>query len=114
MKLLELTSDTIFKAFMMSERTKHYKARLISLVTGLKEEELILASYTSNELAIQRNKQKTYRTDILVCIPNSIINLEMNSQRSKGRSDKNNLYIQVLASEQLERGDSYLSLRQVI
>ena len=27
MRLLELTSDTVFKAFMMSERTINYKSR---------------------------------------------------------------------------------------
>ena len=40
MKLLELTSDVVFKSFMMSEKTNPYKARLIHLITGIPESEL--------------------------------------------------------------------------
>ena len=39
-KLLELTSDVVFKAFMISEKTNRYKARLISLITNIPESEL--------------------------------------------------------------------------
>ena len=39
-RILELTNDIVFKAFMMSENTKEYKARLIHLIIGLNEKDL--------------------------------------------------------------------------
>ena len=60
MKILELTSDVVFKAFMMSENTKDYKARLISLITGIDEKLLKNAVYRSVEFPISNKKDKIY------------------------------------------------------
>ena len=84
MRLLELTSDAVFKAFMMSEKTKDYKARLIHLITGIPEEDLKEATYESNELSINNKNDKVYKTDIIVKIENHIINIEMNQSYYKG------------------------------
>ena len=54
MKLLELTSDVVFKSFMMSDKTKEYKARLIHLITGIPESELLSATYQSIELPVKK------------------------------------------------------------
>ena len=40
-KILELTSDIVFKSFMLSEDTKEYTARLISLITKIPEKEIL-------------------------------------------------------------------------
>ena len=72
-KLLELTSDVVFKAFMISEKTNRYKARLISLITNIPESELLKAKYQSVELPVNNKKDKVYKTDIIVSIKNSIL-----------------------------------------
>ena len=49
---LKLTSDIVFKSFMMSKNTNNYKARLIHLITGIPESDLKKAIYQSVELPI--------------------------------------------------------------
>lgn len=66
MKLLELTSDVVFKSFMMSEKTKEYKARLIHLITGIPESELLNATYQSIELPVKKKQDKVLKTDIIL------------------------------------------------
>ena len=113
MKTLELTSDVVFKSFMMSEKTKEYKAKLISLITGLPEEELKTATYESNELRVGNKKEKIYKTDIIMKIKNSIISIEMNKDYYEALMKKNYSYISKIRGELLERGEGYNSLIKV-
>lgn len=112
MKILELTSDVVFKAFMMSENTKDYKARLISLITGIDEELLKNAVYRSVEFPI--NKDKIYKSDIVVTIDKNIINVEMNNRYYAGIVEKNITYINKIRSEGFDIGDNYLGIERVI
>jgi len=114
MRLLELTSDTVFKAFMMSEKTKDYKARLIHLITGIPEEDLKEAVYESNELSVTNKNNKVYKTDIIVKIDNNIISIEMNNKYYEGLFIKNATYYNKLESEQFEQGQSYLKYLKII
>ena len=59
----------------MSENTKHYKARLLHLITNIPEEDLINATYESNELPINNKNDKVYKTDIIVIINRNIISI---------------------------------------
>lgn len=113
-KLLELTSDVVFKAFMISEKTNRYKARLISLITNIPESELLKAKYQSVELPVNNKKDKVYKTDIIVSIKNSILSLEMNKDYYEGLMIKNGSYYSKLETEQFERGDNYLDYKQII
>ena len=114
MRLLELTSDTVFKAFMMSEKTINYKAKLIHLITDIPYEELLKATYTSEELPVGNKNNKTYKTDIIVRIDKHIINIEMNKNYYEGLFVKNASYTNKIGSEKYERGDDYLDIEQVI
>ncbi len=114
MKTLELTSDVVFKSFMMSEATNNYKARLIHLITGIDEDQLKQAIYESNELKTSNKKDKIYKTDIIVKVEGNILNIEMNGQNYKGLQNKNTGYFNKLQGEQFDRGDSYLSIQKVI
>ncbi len=114
MKTLELTSDVVFKSFMMSEATNNYKARLIHLITGIDEDQLKQAIYESNELKTSNKKDKIYKTDIIVKVKGNILNIEMNGQNYKGLQNKNTGYFNKLQGEQFDRGDSYLSIQKVI
>ena len=114
MRLLELTSDTVFKTFMMSEKTINYKAKLIHLITGIPESELLKATYTSEELPVSNKNNKTYKTDIIVRIDKHIINIEMNKNYYEGLFIKNASYTNKIGSEKYERGDDYLDIEQVI
>ena len=62
-RILELTNDIVFKAFMMSENTKEYKERLIHLITGLDEKELLEAEYVCKEFPVNNKKDKVYKSD---------------------------------------------------
>ena len=114
MKTLELTSDVVFKSFMLSDNTKNYKARLFSLITGIKEEDLKKAKYTSQELKNANKNHKTYKTDIIVEVDNHIINIEMNKEYYDGVIEKNSSYYSKLRSEILTHGDNYVDLKKII
>ena len=114
MKLLELTSDVVFKSFMMSDKTKEYKARLIHLITGIPESELLSATYQSIELPIKHKKDKVLKTDIIVNVEKSIISLEMNKEYYDGLFVKNGTYLNHIESSQFERGDVYLDYKAII
>ena len=114
MKTLELTSDVVFKSFMLSDNTKNYKARLFSLITGIKEEDLKKAKYTSQELKNENKNHKTYKADIIVEVDNHIINIEMNKEYYDGVIEKNSSYYSKLRSEILTHGDNYVDLKKII
>lgn len=113
-KLLELTSDVVFKSFMMSDKTKDYKARLIHLITGLPEKELREAKYESIELPISNKKDKIYKTDIIVKIEKNIKNIEMNKEYYEGLITKNSSYYNKIRSEEFDKGMNYLEVKKVI
>ena len=113
-RILELTSDVVFKAFMMSKRTKEYKAKLIHLITGIDEEKLLEAEYICKEFPVSNKKNKVYKSDIVVNVENNILNIEMNSLYYKGLFEKNNTYMNKIRSESFNRGEDYLEIEKVI
>ena len=114
-KILELTSDIVFKSFMLSEDTKEYTARLISLITKIPEKEILKNAVFNNvELPVKNKSDKRYRTDIIITIVNNIINIEMNREYYDGLFSKNNAYISKLYSDQFDVGDSYTNISKII
>lgn len=113
-RILELTSDVVFKAFMMSEKTKEYKAKLIHLITGIEEEKLLEAEYVCKEFPANNKKNKIYKSDIVVNVENNILNIEMNKIYYKGLFEKNNTYMNKIRSESFTRGEDYLEIEKVI
>jgi predicted transposase/invertase (TIGR01784 family) len=114
-KILELTSDIVFKSFMLSEDTKEYTARLISLITKIPEKEILKNAVFNNvELSVKNKSDKRYRTDIIITIVKNIINIEMNREYYDGLFSKNNAYISKLYSDQFDVGDSYTNISKII
>ena len=115
MRTPELTSDTIFKYFMKSNNTRHYKAKMISLITNIPEEYLLDAKYrTEEELKVSNPLEKGKVTDIIVDINKHIINIEMNKEYYDGLLEKNAKYSSKLMSEQLQKGEKHLDTKKVI
>ena len=106
-EILKLTSDTLFKAFMLSKHTNRLKARMIHLVTGIDEELLLHAEYQSVELPVKNKKDKVYRTDIVVKVDKHLLNIEMNADYYPKYKVKNSRYMNVIASESFETGEKY-------
>ena len=113
-KILELTSDIVFKSFMLSEATRKYKAKLINSITGIPINLLEHAIYTSQELRNNHAKEKVLKTDILVSIKTHIISIEMNKFLYDKLRNKNAFYSHHLVSSQLEIGDSYFDYKKII
>ena len=114
-KILELTSDIVFKSFMLSEDTKEYTARLISLITKIPEKEILKNAVFNNvELPVKNKSDKRYRTDIIITIVKNIIHIEMNREYYDGLFSKNNAYISKLYSDQFDVGDSYTNISKII
>ena len=114
-KILELTSDIVFKSFVLSEDTKEYTARLISLITKIPEKEILKNAVFNNvELSVKNKSDKRYRTDIIITIVKNIINIEMNREYYDGLFSKNNAYISKLYSDQFDVGDSYTNISKII
>ena len=113
-KLLELTSDVVFKSFMLSEATTNFKARLLHQITNIPEDDLKRATYESSELSGDSKFSKVYRTDIIVRIAKHIINIEMNNDYYEGVIEKNESYLNKISSEQFIRGDSYTNISKII
>ncbi len=107
LEILKLTSDVVFKAFMMSKHTNALKARLIHLITGIDEELLLKAEYQSTELPVKHKRNKVYQTDIVVKVENCILNIEMNAAYYPEFKIKNSEYLHVIASELYETGEKY-------
>ncbi len=110
---LELTSDPVFKAFMLSDNTKEYKAKLIHLITGLSYEDLLNATYVSKEFPVNNKKDKSYRSDIIVGITKNILNLEMNSSYYHELFIKNNRYINKIGGDSFDKGEDYLEMEDI-
>ena len=113
-KTLELTSDIVFKSFMLSEATRKYKAKLINSITGIPINLLENAIYTSEELKVENKNEKIFKTDIIVTISNHIISIEMNKSIYPGLFTKNLMYISKMAGEELERNDNYDVYKKII
>ena len=114
-KILELTSDIVFKSFMLSEDTKESTARLISLITKIPEKEILKNAVFNNvELPVKNKSDKRYRTDIIITIVKNIINIEMNREYYDCLFSKNNAYIIKLYSDQFDVGDSYTNISKII
>ena len=114
MQTLKLTSDVVFKSFMMSKNTNNYKARLIHLITGIPESDLKKAIYQSVELPIDKNNQKVMKTDIITTIKNHILSIEMNKDYYETILKKNSNYISKVKAESLKSGESYKEQKQII
>ena len=99
---------------MLSCNTINYKARLIHLITGIDEEALKRAKYTSEELKISNKENKVYKTDIIVSVENNIISLEMNAYYYEKLVIKNSMYSSKILSDELNKGEDYLDLKGVI
>jgi len=113
-RLLKLTSDVVFKAFMMSDKTKEYKARLIHLITGLDEKRLLEAEYVCKEFPVSNKNDKIYKSDIVVRVEKNILNIEMNASYYKGLFEKNNIYMNKIRGESFSKGEDYLEIEKVI
>ena len=111
--ILELTSDVVFKAFMLSDNTKEYKAKLLYLITGISYEELLHATYVSKEFPVNNKKDKRYRSDIVVDIDKHILNCEMNGQYYQGLFIKNNRYINKISGDSFDKGEDYLDIEDI-
>ena len=114
MTTLKLTSDIVFKSFMMSKNTNNYKARLIHLITGIPENDLKNAIYQSVELPIDKNNQKVMKTDIITTIKNHILSIEMNKDYYETILKKNSNYISKVKAESLKSGEDYKEQKQII
>ena len=78
--LIPATFDIIFKELFTSPETRDYASSLINNITHipkdlLKNNMVIL----NNELGVSNHKDKKMRTDILIDVEKTIINLEMNN-----------------------------------
>ena len=83
-KILELTSDIVFKSFMLSEATRKYKAKLINSITGIPINLLEHAIYTSQELRNNHAKEKVeekLRNTELICAKNEGIEKGKNEEK---------------------------------
>lgn len=114
-RILELTSDPIFKAFMMSEDTREYTAKLINLITGIPRDEILKHSIFNNvEIPVRNKKDKRYRTDIIITVLNNIINIEMNREYYDGLLSKNDSYKSRIYGDQFDVGDNYIEAKKII
>ncbi len=107
-KLLELSSDVVFKAFMTSDNTLEYKVLLLSEITTLPKEFFVNASYTTRELNPDHKLTKTFRTDVFVkAVNNTTLVLEMNNEYYKGVLTKSLEYSFRIMSENIQKSDDY-------
>lgn len=113
-RLLKLTSDVVFKEFMISGNIREYKARLIHLIPGLDEDKLLKVKYVCKEFSVNHKKDKTYKSDIVVNVDFYILNIEINASYYDVLFEKNNTYMNKIRSEIFDRGDSYLNIEKVI
>jgi len=113
--LIPATFDIIFKELFTSTDTRDYASSILSHITGIPKEDLknnmvIL----NNELEVENYKDKKMRTDILIEVEKSIINLEVNKYYYEGLFEKNNAYQNKLVSDQFYSSLDYYEPKTVI
>lgn len=114
-KLLNLTSDVIFKNFFMNENTIEYTAEFINLITGIPKEEIIKKAVFENiELPIINKNSKRYKCDIIIGIAKQLINLEMNASYYEGIIEKNNSYLFRMLGDRFNKGENYIDGKKII
>ncbi len=114
-KLLNLTSDVIFKNFFMNENTIEYTAEFINLITGIPKEEIMKKAVFENiELPIINKNSKRYKCDIIIGIAKQLINLEMNASYYEGIIEKNNSYLFRMLGDRFNKGENYIDGKKII
>jgi len=113
--ILPLTSDIVFKSFMISDDTKEYKAHMLNAITGIPVDLLLDAEYISEELTPEHNNSKQTRTDIIVKIEDEKrILIEMNNKYYAGLDNKTFSYSARIISSNLKTSQDYKDMNKFI
>ena len=100
---ISILSDTTMKYLMKEERTRNIYLELFSHIIGI---DLSNYKIIDNELN-SGNKRKDYRLDLLLEEGDIIVNVEINSVRSRKNERKNNMYICHLVLRQTKNAEDY-------
>jgi predicted transposase/invertase (TIGR01784 family) len=108
-KKLTLLNDTLGKAFLLDKRNKWLVAKLISLVTETKYEDVFeTMSFRETELYSDTRGKKSIG-DLVLDIGNNdlIVNIELNSEKTLELICKNLYYISALRYKSIKAGEQY-------
>jgi len=113
-KVLPATTDCIFKSLFQKQEMRGILSYILSNIIDMNEEFIYNnLTFKNTELTKDNYLEKGKITDLLIEIEDSVINLEMNTNKKQGTIIKNNSYHHKLASKATLKGQGYVE-RQII
>ncbi len=113
-KVLPATTDCIFKSLFQKQEMRSILSYILSNIIDINEEFIYNnLTFKNTELAKDNYFEKGKITDLLIEVQDSVINLEMNTNKKQGTIIKNNCYHHKLASKATLKGQGYVE-RQII
>lgn len=113
-KLMLGVYDCIFKAIMLDPNNRDYLKEIIHYVTDIPLSDLENIKIKNTEHLISNKKNKKLRSDIIVDIKRLSINIEMNKDYYDGIYQKNDAYLQSIASSMYKESEDYLEIKNII
>ena len=113
-KLMLGVYDFIFKAIMLDPNNRDYLKEIIHYVTDIPLSDLENIKIKNTEHLISNKKNKKLRSDIIVDIKRLSINIEMNKDYYDGIYQKNDAYLQSIASSMYKESEDYLEIKNII
>lgn len=108
------TSDVIFKSIMLDKETSDYLKLLIHLIAEIPFELLEKITIRNIEHLIKNKKDKHMKSDIIVSFGKIFISVEMNPKLWNGLFNRNDNYMQKIASNFYNKKESYLSEYRIL
>ena len=113
-KLMLGVYDCIFKAIMLDPNNRDYLKEIIHYVTDIPLSDLENIKIKNTEHLISNKNNKKLRSDIIVDIKRLSINIEMNKDYYDGIYQKNDAYLQSIASSMYKESEDYLEIKNII
>ncbi len=106
--------DCIFKAIMLDKNNPEYLQDIIHYVTGIPKNKLKNIVIKNNEFLINNKNDKKSRSDIIIEIDKTCINLEMNKSYYEGLFAKNDAYIEKISASLYNENEDYIESKNII
>ena len=114
-KLIPGTFDPVFKEIFTCKECRNYTCALISKITNINfdylKENLKVVNTT---LPVDRARERSMTTDVLLSIEGNIINLEMNNRYYEGLYERNDKYGHKVLSRLTNKGEKYSDYNKLI
>ena len=113
-KVISASRDFMFKAIMLDKENEPFLKDIINYVSKIPMEDLENMVIENIEHLVQNKNDKKMRSDIIISISKFCINIEMNNTYYNGLFQKNDGYLNLIASKLYNENDQYVDIKHVL